>query len=37
VGWQLKISWQWYVLIGSLITLGAGYLTSLLIERRARG
>ena len=33
---QLKISWQWYVLIGSLITFGAGYLTSLLVERRAQ-
>lgn len=33
---QLKISWQWYVLIGSTITFGAGYLTSLLVERKAR-
>lgn len=33
---QLRISWQWYVLIGSLITVGAGYLTSVLIERKAQ-
>jgi SSS family transporter len=33
---QLKISWQWYVLIGSLITFGTGCLTSLLVERKAQ-
>ncbi len=34
--WRLHISWQWYVLIGSLITFGTGYLTSLLMERKAQ-
>ncbi len=33
---QLEISWQWYVLIGSLTTFGAGYLTSRLVERKVR-
>ncbi|MCO5052055.1 MAG: sodium:solute symporter [Verrucomicrobiae bacterium] len=31
---RLNISWQWYVLIGSLITFGAGYVTSRLVERQ---
>lgn len=31
----LQVSWQWYVLIGSTVTLGAGYLTSLALEREA--
>ncbi|MDX2030927.1 MAG: sodium:solute symporter [Blastocatellia bacterium] len=30
---QTTISWQWYVLIGSLATFAIGYVTSLLIER----
>ncbi len=36
VGLQLKISWQWYVLIGSLITFAAGLLASLTLERKSR-
>lgn len=32
---QLKVSWQWYVLIGSAITFIAGCLTSLTVERSA--
>ena len=31
---QLKISWQWYVLIGSTITFVTGSLASLAIERK---
>lgn len=34
---QLKISWQWYVLIGSMITFAAGTLASLLIQQRPPG
>jgi SSS family transporter len=30
---QLKVSWQWYVLIGSLVTFGSGWIASLLAER----
>lgn len=30
---KLQISWQWYVLIGSLVTFAIGYLTSLILER----
>jgi SSS family solute:Na+ symporter len=33
---QLKISWQWYVLIGSMITFLTGLLASQLLERRSR-
>lgn len=33
---QLKISWQWYVLIGSTITFAAGSLASLLFQERSR-
>ena len=33
VWWKLHISWQWYVLIGSLVTFTTGYLTSLVFER----
>jgi len=33
---QLKISWQWYVLIGATITFTAGYLSSLAYERKSR-
>ena len=32
VGLQLKISWQWYVLIGSTITFVAGWLSSRVLE-----
>jgi SSS family solute:Na+ symporter len=31
---HLHISWQWYVLIGSLVTFAAGAVASLLFERR---
>lgn len=31
---RLGVSWQWYVLIGSLLTFGVGYLSSLVIRRR---
>lgn len=31
---RLQVSWQWYVLIGSLVTLGVGYITSLLLEKQ---
>jgi len=31
---QLKVSWQWYVLIGSLVTLASGWLASLALERK---
>ncbi|HNQ72634.1 MAG TPA: sodium:solute symporter [Verrucomicrobiota bacterium] len=34
---RLSLSWQWYVLVGSLITLGAGYVASLLLERPRQG
>lgn len=34
---QLKISWQWYVLMGSTITFAAGTLASLLIQQRPPG
>lgn len=34
VGLQLKVSWQWYVLIGSIITFVAGILASVALERR---
>lgn len=34
---QLKISWQWYVLIGSTITFVSGSLASALLERGPRG
>ena len=34
VGLQLKISWQWYVLIGSTITFVTGSLASLALERK---
>lgn len=36
VGLQLKISWQWYVLIGSTITFVTGSLASLALERKAQ-
>jgi SSS family transporter len=32
VWWQLNLSWQWYVLIGSTITFVSGWLASTLIE-----
>ena len=31
---QLKISWQWYVLIGSIVTYAAGSLASVAFERK---
>jgi solute:Na+ symporter, SSS family len=31
---QLKISWQWYVLIGSTLTFVTGALASLILERK---
>ena len=34
VWFQLNISWQWYVLIGSLITFASGWLASLVLERK---
>ena len=34
---QLHISWQWYVLIGSLVTFAAGAVASLLFERKPGG
>lgn len=34
---QLKISWQWYVLMGSTITFAAGTLAGLLIQQRPPG
>jgi uncharacterized membrane protein YeaQ/YmgE (transglycosylase-associated protein family) len=34
VGLQLRISWQWYVLIGSTITFVTGSLASLVLERK---
>jgi SSS family transporter len=33
---QLKVSWQWYVLIGSLITFVSGRLASLVLERKTQ-
>ena len=33
---QLKVSWQWYVLVGSLITFATGWLASLALERKAQ-
>ncbi len=30
---RVSVSWQWYVLIGSAVTFGVGYATSLLFER----
>lgn len=33
---QLKISWQWYVLLGSMITFLTGWLASLALERQSR-
>lgn len=33
---QLKITWQWYVLIGSTITFVTGSLASLVLERKPR-
>lgn len=33
---QLKISWQWYVLIGSMLTWVSGWLASLALERRSQ-
>jgi Na+/proline symporter len=35
VKFRTPISWQWYVLIGSLTTFAAGYLTSLIVSERA--
>jgi solute:Na+ symporter, SSS family len=35
VWFKLQVSWQWYVLIGSLVTLSVGYLASLLLEKQA--
>jgi SSS family transporter len=34
VWYQLKISWQWYVLIGSTITFATGWISSLALERK---
>lgn len=33
---QLQVSWQWYVLIGSLVTFTVGFLTSLLVEKKPK-
>ncbi len=33
---QIRISWQWYVLIGSLITFASGWLASRFLEREQR-
>ncbi len=33
VWWTLHISWQWYVLIGSLVTFAVGYSVSIVFER----
>ena len=35
VWWKLHVSWQWYVLIGSLVTFAIGYIMSLAFERGA--
>ncbi len=36
VGLRLNVSWQWYVLIGSLITFASGWLASRALERSQR-
>lgn len=36
VWWQLSISWQWYVLIGSTITFVTGLFASLILESKPR-
>lgn len=33
---RVPVSWQWYVLIGSAVTFGVGYATSVLFERAPR-
>ncbi|MFN2531014.1 MAG: sodium:solute symporter [Pyrinomonadaceae bacterium] len=33
VWYGLQVSWQWYVLIGSIVTFTAGYISSLIFER----
>ena len=32
---QLNVSWQWYVLIGALVTFGVGWLAALFFERHS--
>lgn len=32
---QLQVSWQWYVLIGSLVTFSVGVITSLVFEKKS--
>ena len=34
IKFRTPVSWQWYVLIGSLTTFAAGYLTSLIARER---